>query len=144
MRDRLDRYKPSTTNGMWPHVVGPDVAPASPTLEYDTFGWKAIVDSMASDINDGNSDMDDRKLNLFMVCARMFRCSPISLFLPLFGLSCDAPTSDQTLVDGAPSLWSQTPFRQLTQILTHPVFKRRRDHLAAIIQYAVILRTNDR
>ncbi|KAK7597427.1 hypothetical protein V3481_004011 [Fusarium oxysporum f. sp. vasinfectum] len=52
MRDRLDRYKPSTTNGMWPHVVGPDVAPASQTLEYDTSGWKAIVDSMASDIND--------------------------------------------------------------------------------------------
>ncbi|KAJ9427669.1 major facilitator superfamily domain-containing protein [Fusarium oxysporum] len=103
----ISLYKPSTTNGMWPHVVGPD----------------AIVDSMASDINDGNSDMDDRQLNLFMVCARMFRCSPISLFLPLFGLSCDAPTSDQTLVDDAPSLWSQTPVRQLTQILTHPVFK---------------------
>ncbi|EWZ46387.1 hypothetical protein FOWG_12196 [Fusarium oxysporum f. sp. lycopersici MN25] len=144
MRDRLDRYKPSTTNGMWPHVVGPDVAPASQTLEYDTSGWKAIVDSMASDINDGNSDMYDRQLNLFMVCARMFRCSPISLFLPLFGLSCDAPTSDQTLVDDAPSLWSQTPVRQLTQILTHPVFKSRRDHLATILQYAVILRTNDR
>ncbi|KAL7765208.1 hypothetical protein ACKLNR_003124 [Fusarium oxysporum f. sp. zingiberi] len=100
MRDRLDRYKPSTTNGMWPHVVGPDVAPASQTLEYDTSGWKAIVDSMASDINDRNSDMYDRQLNLFIVCARMFRCSPISLFSPLFGLSFDAPTSDQTLVHG--------------------------------------------
>ncbi|EXK81845.1 hypothetical protein FOQG_13714 [Fusarium oxysporum f. sp. raphani 54005] len=144
MRDRLDRYKPSTTNGMWPHVVGPDVAPASQTLEYDTSGWKAIVDSMASDINDGNSDMYDRQLNLPIVRARMFRCSPISLFSPLFGLSCDAPTSGQTLVDGAPSLWSQTPVRQLTQILTHPVFKSRRDHLATILQYAVILRTNDR
>ncbi|KAL5610213.1 hypothetical protein FOVSG1_004894 [Fusarium oxysporum f. sp. vasinfectum] len=120
MRDRLDRYKPSTTNGMWPHVVGPDVAPASQTLEYDTSGWKAIVDSMASDINDGNSDMYDRQLNLFIVCAH------------------------QTLVDGTPSLWSQTPVRQLTQILTHPVFKSRRDHLATILQYAVILRTNDR
>ncbi|RKL01420.1 hypothetical protein BFJ68_g5151 [Fusarium oxysporum] len=124
MRDRLDRYKPSTINGMWPHVVGPDVAPASPTLEYDTSGWKAIVDSMASDINDGNSDMDDRQLNLFMVCARMFRCSPISLFLPLFGLSCDAPTSDQTLVDAAPSLWSQTPVRQLTQIFDAPCLQK--------------------
>ncbi|EXL90384.1 hypothetical protein NOF04DRAFT_20697 [Fusarium oxysporum II5] len=120
MRDRLDRYKPSTTNGMWPHVVGPDVAPASQTLEYDTSGGKAIVDSMASDINDGNSDMYDRQLNLFIVCAH------------------------QTLVDGAPSLWSQTPVRQLTQILTHPVFKSRRDHLATILQYAFILRTNDR
>ncbi|TXC08810.1 hypothetical protein FocTR4_00004141 [Fusarium oxysporum f. sp. cubense] len=116
MRDRLDRYKPSTTNGMWPHVVGPDVAPASQTLEYDTSGGKAIVDSMASDINDGNSDMYDRQLNLFIVCA----------------------------LDGAPSLWSQTPVRQLTQILTHPVFKSRRDHLATILQYAFILRTNDR
>ncbi|EXA33681.1 hypothetical protein FOVG_14984 [Fusarium oxysporum f. sp. pisi HDV247] len=99
---------------------------------------------MASDINDGNSDMYDRQLNLPIVCVRMFRCSPISLFSPLFGLSCDAPTSDQTLVDGAPSLWSQTPVRQLTQVLTHPVFKSRRDHLATILQDAVILRTNDR
>ncbi|KAF5594339.1 uncharacterized protein FSUBG_9441 [Fusarium subglutinans] len=42
------------------------------------------------------------------------------------------------------SPWSQTSVRQLTQIMTHSVFRGNMSHLATVIQYAIILRTDDR
>ncbi|CVL11305.1 uncharacterized protein FPRN_11123 [Fusarium proliferatum] len=99
---------------------------------------------MANDINEENSDMYAGHLNLFIACAHVFRCSPITLLSPRCGLCYDIPTVNKTSVNGTTSLWSQTPIRLLTQILTHPILRGNKDHLATILQYAVILRTDDR
>ncbi|KAF4944989.1 hypothetical protein FGADI_12248 [Fusarium gaditjirri] len=134
----------SLSDRRWLFIIGPDVPPEDQSSAYTISGWRAFVDAMAINISEGNSDMYDGHLNLFIACANVFNCSPISLLSPLQGLYCDAPTSDQTSDDGAVSLWSQTPIRLLTQILTHPVLRGNKYHLATILQYAVILRTDDR
>ncbi|KAF5547741.1 hypothetical protein FMEXI_5067 [Fusarium mexicanum] len=137
-------YRPLITNGEWEYTIGRNIPLNRQTLAYHTSGWKAFVDSMAKDIIEGRSDMYDGHRELFAICARIFRCSPISLFSPLYGLSCDAPLSDQTASNDNESPWSQTSVRQLTQIMTHSVFRGDLSHLATIIQYAIILRTGDR
>lgn len=139
-----DVFQALKSSCKWLHFLGPDIPPDNEHPFYDLSGWKTFVDAMANDINEGNSDMYDGHLNLFIACARVFRCSPITLPSPLRGLCYDVPSVDQTSVDGAASLWSQTPIRLLTQILTHPVLRGNKDHLATILQYAVILRTDDR
>ncbi|CVK96783.1 uncharacterized protein FMAN_11112 [Fusarium mangiferae] len=139
-----DVFQALKSSCKWLHFLGPGIPRDNEHPVYDILGWKNFVDAMANDINEGNSDMYDGHLNLFIACARVFRCSPIALLSPLLGLCYDVPTVDKTSVDGTTSLWSQTPIRLLTQILTHPVMRGNKDHLATILQYAVILRTDDR
>lgn len=134
-----DVFQALKSSCKWLHFLGPDIPPGNEHSFYDISGWKTFVDTMANDINEENSDMYDGHLNLFIACAHVFRCSPITLLSPRRGLCYDIPTADKTSVDGTTSLWSQTPIRLLTQILTHPILRGNKDHLAKILQYAVIL-----
>ncbi|KAF5247244.1 hypothetical protein FANTH_6501 [Fusarium anthophilum] len=136
-------YQPLITNEQWNGIVGRKIPLDHGSFAYHTSGWKAFVDSMARNIREGRSDMYDGHRELFTVCTRVFLRSPISLFSPVHGLSCDAPLSDQTTNNDTESPWSQTSVRQLTQIMTHSVFRGNMSHLATIIQYAIILRTGD-
>ncbi|KAF5657396.1 hypothetical protein FCIRC_13274 [Fusarium circinatum] len=138
------RYRPVITNDEWEYTIGRNIPLNRQILAYHTSGRKAFVDSMAKDIIEGRSDMYDGHRELFTVCTRVFLCSPISPFSPLYGLSCDAPLSDQTASNDNESPWSQTSVRQLTEIMTHSVFRGDMSHLATIIQYAIIMRTGDR
>ncbi|KAF4494887.1 hypothetical protein FAGAP_8984 [Fusarium agapanthi] len=136
-------YQPLIIDEQWDGIVGCKIPLDHGSFAYHTSGWKAFVDTMAKDISEGRYDMYDGHRELFTVCTRVFRCSPISLFSPLYGLSCDAPLSDQTRNNDIESPWSQTCIAQLTQIMTHPVFRGDLSHLATVIQYAIILRTGD-
>ncbi|KAF5979050.1 hypothetical protein FBULB1_5896 [Fusarium bulbicola] len=137
-------YQSLITNGQWNGIVGRKIPLDHGSFAYHTSGWKAFVDSMAKSITEGRSDMYDGHRELFTVCTRIFGRSPISLFSPLYGLSCQAPLSDPTSNNDNESPWSQTSVRQLAQIMTHSVFRGDLSHLATIIQYAIIMRTDDR
>ncbi|KAG5762406.1 hypothetical protein H9Q72_009506 [Fusarium xylarioides] len=137
-------YKPSITHEQWKSIIGSHVPLDRQTVAYHTSGWKAFVDFMARNIREGRSSMYDGNLELFIVCSRVYRCSPISIFSPFNGLSCDVPFSDQTFGDDTESAWWSTSVRKLTKILTHSVFRGNLSHLVTVIQYAIILRTDDR
>ncbi|KAF5566056.1 hypothetical protein FPHYL_3969 [Fusarium phyllophilum] len=139
-----ESYQPLITHKQWKDIIGSHVPPDRQTEAYHTSGWKAFVDLMARNIREGRSSTYDGHLELFIVCSRVYQCSPISIFSPFNGLSCDVPFSDQTVGDDTECPWWSTSARKLTRILTHSVFRGNLNHFLTVIQYAIILRTDDR
>ncbi|KAF5687914.1 hypothetical protein FDENT_5204 [Fusarium denticulatum] len=137
-------YQELITHEQWKDMIGSHIPPDRQTIAYHTSGWKAFVDLMAKNIREGRSSTHDGHLELFIVCSRYYGCSPISILSPLNGLSCDVPFSDQTVGDDTESPWGSTSARKLTRILTHYVFQGNLNQILTVIQYAIILRTDDR
>ncbi|KAF5710643.1 hypothetical protein FMUND_9422 [Fusarium mundagurra] len=137
-------YQPLITHEQWKGIIGSPIPPDRQTMGYQTSGWKDFVDLMARNISEGRANTYDGHLELFIVCSRVYQCSPISIFSPLNGLSCDVPFSNQNVGDDTESPWWSTAGRTLTRILTHSVFRGNLNHFLTVIQYAIILRTDDR
>ncbi|PNP81471.1 hypothetical protein FNYG_05146 [Fusarium nygamai] len=131
-------YQPLITNEQWKGIIGSDIPLDRQTAAYHTSDWKAYIDDMARNIREGRSGIYDGHLELFIVCSRVYGCSPVSIFSPLNGLACDVPFSNQNSGDDSQSPWWSTSARMLTKILTHSVFRGNLNHFLTVIQYAII------
>ncbi|EWG47560.1 hypothetical protein FVEG_16155 [Fusarium verticillioides 7600] len=132
-------YQPLITHEQWKGIIGNDIPPDRQTAAYQTSDWKPYIDNMAKNIREGHFSIYDGHLQLFIVCSQVYGCSPVSIFSPRNGLASDVPFSYQN-----ESPWWSTSARMLAKILTHSVFRGNLDHFITVIQYAIILRTDDR